>query len=251
MGKLPAAQTTLPKDLAKAPGVPLAEQGPAAVRRDAMRRRQDDWVLAQVMEVLLAAVEMKDRDIYGHSLREAGYAVTLAEEMGLPKQRVEDIRQGALLHEIGNLFIGERILRKPDELTEDEFKEVKQHAALGAAVVSKVKGLEDVAKIVRHHHERFDGSGYPDGLADDRIPLGARVVAVVDAFGAMTEERPYRKMLTLEEALAELERGAGGQFDPWPLEVFARLARRRATQWPMAHDGNLLLAETVIDGALT
>lgn len=251
MGKLPAAQTTLPKDLAKAPGVPSAEQGPAAVRRDAMRRRQDDRALAQVMEVLLAAVEMKDRYSYGHSLREAGYAVTLAEEMGLSRQRVEDIRRGALLHDIGNLFIGERILHKPDELTEDEFEAVKQHAAFGAAVVSKVKGLEDVAKIVRHHHERFDGSGYPDGLADDRIPLGARVVAVVDAFGAMTEERPYRKMLTLEEALAELERGAGGQFDPWPLEAFTRLARRRAARWPMAHDGNLLLAEVVIDDALT
>ena len=189
MGKLPATQTTLPKGLAKALGVPSVERGPAAVRRDTMRRRQDDRALAQVMEVLLAAAEMKHTYSYGHSLREAGYAVTLAEEMGLPKQRVEDIRRGALLHDIGNLFIGERILHKPDELTEDEFEVVKQHAALGAAVVSKVKGLEDVAMIVRHHHERFDGSGYPDGLADDRIPLGARVVTVVDAFGAMIEER--------------------------------------------------------------
>jgi polar amino acid transport system substrate-binding protein len=111
--------------------------------------------------------------------------------------------------------------------------------------------LEDVAMIVRHHHERFDGSGYPDGLADDRIPLGARVVAVVDAFGAMIEERPYRKMLTMEDALAELERGAGGQFDPRVVEVFARLARERATGWPMAYGGNVLLAEVIIDGTLT
>ncbi|MEE8608750.1 MAG: HD-GYP domain-containing protein [Nitrospiraceae bacterium] len=250
MGKLQAVRTAPAKGLVKALGVPSVERGPVVARRDATRRRQDDRALAQVMEVLLAAVQMKDRHTYGQSLREAGYAVTLAEEMGLPKQHVENIRRGALLHDVGNLFIGERILHKRDELTEDEFEAVKQHAALGAAVVSKVKGLEDVARIVHHHHERFDGSGYPDGLADDQIPLGARVVAVVDAFGAMTKERPYRKMLTLEEALAELERGAGGQFDPWPLEVFARLARRRATRWPMAHDGNVLLAEVLIDDAL-
>jgi len=203
------------------------------------------------MTVLLAAVEMKDRYSYGHSLREAGYAVALAEEMGLPKQQVEDIRRGALLHDIGKVFISQRILQKRDALCDDEFEAVKRHAALGADVVAKVKGLEEVAKIVRHHHERFDGSGYPDGLADDRIPLGARVVAVVDAFGAMIEERPYRKMLTIEEALADLERGAGGQFDPWPLEVFVQLMRREARRWPMPNDGNLLLAEVVIDGTLT
>lgn len=216
-----------------------------------MRRREHDSALAPVMTVLLAAVEMKDRYSYGHSLREAGYAVALAEEMGLPKQQVEDIRRGALLHDIGKIFISQLILQKRDALCDDEFEAVKQHAALGAAVVSKVKGLENVAKIVRHHHERFDGSGYPDGLADDRIPLGARVVAVVDAFGAMTEERPYRKMLTLERALAELERGAGGQFDPWPLEVFVQLIRREANRWPMSNDGSLLLAEVVIDVTLT
>jgi polar amino acid transport system substrate-binding protein len=149
------------------------------------------------------------------------------------------------------LFISRRILSKPDELTYDEFEEVKKHAALGACVISKVEPLKDVARIVRHHHERFDGSGYPDGLADDHIPLGARVVAVADAFGAMTQERPYRGMMTLEEALAELEKGASGQFDPRIVKIFVRLARRRATQWPMPRDGNLLLAEAVLDGALT
>ena len=251
MSKLQAVRTGLPKGLAKAPGVPSVERDPAAARKDATRRRKDDRALAQVMEVFLAAVEMKDRYTYGHSLHLAGYAVALAEKMRLPKQQVEDIRRGALLHDVGKIFISQGILQKRDALYTDEFETVKQHAAIGAAVVSKVKGLENVAEIVRHHHERFDGCGYPDGLADDRIPLGARLVAVVDAFGAMTEERPYRKMLTMEEALAELERGAGGQFDPRVVEVFARLARGRATQWPMAHDGNHLLAEVVIDGTLT
>lgn len=250
MGELSAVRTARRKGLVSVPDMPSAEQAPVAAVRDAMRRRKGDSALAQVVTVLLAAVEMRDKYSYGHSLREAGYAVALAEEMGLAKQQVEEIRQGALLHDIGKLFVSQRILQKRDALCEDEFEAVKQHAALGAAVVSKIKGLEDVAKIVRHHHERFDGSGYPDGLADDRIPLGARVVAVVDAFGAMTEERPYRKMLTLEEALAELERGAGGQFDPWPLEVFVHLMRREANRWPMPNDGSRLLAEVVIDGTL-
>lgn len=200
---------------------------------------------------MVAAIEMNCRYTYGHSVREAGYAVALAQAMRLPEQQVEDIRRGALLHDIGKIFISRQILGKPDQLTEDEFEAVKKHSALGGRVVSKVKSLKEVARIVRHHHERFDGSGYPDGLADDHIPLGARVVAVVDAFGAMTEDRPYRGMLTLEEALAELERCASGQFDPRVVRVFVRLARRRAGQWPMPDDGNLLLAEAVIDGTIT
>lgn len=251
MGELSVVRTAPRKGLAKVPGIPSTERGPDAARRDTMRRRKHDRALAQIMTVFLAAVEMKDKYTYGYSLRLAGYAVALAEEMRLPKQQVEDIRRGALLHDIGKIFISQRILQKRDALCDDEFEMVKQHAALGAAVVSKARGLEDVAKIVRHHLERFDGCGYPDRLADDRIPLGARVVAVVDAFGAMTEERPYRKMLTLDKALAELERGVGGQFDPWPLEVFVHLVRREAKRRPMPNDGNLLLAEVVIDGTLT
>ncbi len=207
--------------------------------------------ITELIATLVSAVEARDAHMRGHAIREAGYAVTMAREMGLPEGQVEDIRRGALLHDIGRIFISPRTLNKRDELTYDEFEEVKKHAALGARVISKVEALKDVARIVRHHHERFDGSGYPEGLTDDHIPLGARVVAVADAFGAMTQERPYRGMMTLEEALAELERGASGQFDPRVVKVFMRLALRRATQWPMPHDGNLLLAEAVLDDVLT
>ena len=237
--------------VAKQPDPPQRERHAGCLRdlEEAQRGLQD--TVTQVIAALVAAIEMKDRYTFGHSLREAMYAATLAEELRLPEQQVEDIRRGALLHDIGKIFVSERILRKADELSDEEFESVKKHSALGAAVVSKVKPLEDVAMIVRHHHERWDGSGYPDALADERIPLGARVVAVVDAFGAMTEDRPYRKMLTLEEALGELERHAGGQFDPEIVAVFVATARRRATQWPMPDDGNILLAEVLIDGTLT
>jgi putative nucleotidyltransferase with HDIG domain len=181
---------------------------------------------------LVAAIETTDGYAYGHSLREAAYAAALADEMGLPPQQVENIRRGALLHDIGKVFVSERILRKSDELTDEEFESVRKHSALGAGVLSEVQALKDVARIVRHHHERFDGSGYPDGLADDRIPLGARVVAVVDAFGAMTTDRPYRKAMSVEEAVAELERHAGDQFDPRVVEAFLRLLQRDGPRTP-------------------
>ncbi len=271
MGKPPSVQESQMRGLSKPPppwGPPVT-QAAVATRPDAPQRRKLEArhvgcvreveetrrvlqdTVTEVIAALVAAIEMKDKYAYGHSLREAGYAVALAQAMRLPEQQVEDIRRGALLHDIGMLFVSPRILRKPVELVEDEFEAVKKHAALGAAVVSKIGLLKDVAKIVRHHHERFDGSGYPDGLADDHIPLGARVVAVADAFEAMTEERPYRRMLTLEGALAELERHAGGQFDPRAVNAFVGLVRRKVVQSLMPQDGSLLLAEVVIDGTVT
>ncbi len=205
MGKPPSVRESQSRGLSKPPppwGTPITQTA-VATRPDVPQRGRHAGCLTEIEEVrrvlqgtvteviaaFAAAIEMKDKYAYGHSVREAGYAVALAQAMRLPEQQVEDIRRGALLHDIGMLFIDPRILRKPVELAEDEFEAVKKHAALGAAVVSKVQLVKEAAKIVRHHHERFDGSGYPDGLADDHIPLGARVVAVADAFGAMTEER--------------------------------------------------------------
>jgi len=265
MGRSQPVRRAPPRGLSKPRSVAAVTRVAVATRLDAPQRERHTGCLREIEEVrrvlqgtvteviaaLTAAIEMKDRYAYGHSVREAGYAVALAQAMRLPEQQVQDVRRGALLHDIGMLFIDPRILRKRDQLAEDEFEEVKKHAGLGARVVSKVALLKEVAKIVRHHHERFDGCGYPDGLADDRIPLGARVVAVVDAFEAMTEERPYRKMLTLEEALAELERHAGGQFDPRMVKPFVGLVRRKVADSPIPRDRSPLLAEVVINGTLT
>jgi putative nucleotidyltransferase with HDIG domain len=241
-----------PADVATGPDAPNRNGAHAPCQqalKEALGAHQD--TITEVIATLVSAIEMRDRYMHGHAIREAGYAVALAKEMGLPGKQIEEIKRGALLHDIGRIFISRRTLNKPDELTYDEFEEIKKHAAWGASVIAKVTALKDVAKIVRHHHERFDGGGYPDGLADDHIPLGARVVTVADAFGAMTRESPYRGMMTLEEALAELKRGANGQFDPDVVEAFLRLAERRVSESPMAQDGSLLLAEVVIDGTLT
>jgi putative nucleotidyltransferase with HDIG domain len=260
MVQRPLVQTAPPSSLSRPSSVPLVIQGAVVWRSDRRQRRKlatrhagclrdleevhyalQDTV-TQVIAALVASMEMRDRHMYRHSLREAGYAVALAQALRLPERQVRDIQRGALLHDIGKLFVGPEILRERDQLTEDQFEAARKHAALGAHVISRVKELKEVAKIVRHHHERFDGGGYPDGLADDHIPLGARVVAIADAFGAMTEERPFRGMFTLEEALAELESGAGSQFDPKLVEVFVKLARGKTAQWPVAHDERPLAA---------
>jgi HD-GYP domain-containing protein (c-di-GMP phosphodiesterase class II) len=155
-------------------------------------------------------------------------AATLAEEMGLSPDRVRNITTAGLLHDLGKVSVGERILNKPSKLTESEFAKMKEHAALGASmIVSGAEALQPLAPIVRHHHERFDGNGYPDGLARENIPLEARILSVADAFDAMTHERAYRKALSREEALGEIERGAGTRFDRAVVEAFLGVVRRR------------------------
>jgi putative nucleotidyltransferase with HDIG domain len=179
-----------------------------------------------MIAALGSALETKDAYSQGHSTQEAEYAVALANEMGLPGWQVQNVRLGALLHDIGKIGVDEHILNKPGKLTEEEFELIKAHPVLGASIVAEIDHLRQVVPIVRHHHERFDGSGYPDGLAGEAIPLEARVLAVAEAFGAMTDDRAYRKALPLADAIAELETGAGSQFDPQVVEAFLRVFRR-------------------------
>jgi diguanylate cyclase (GGDEF)-like protein/PAS domain S-box-containing protein/putative nucleotidyltransferase with HDIG domain len=174
-----------------------------------------------------AASEIKDRHIRGHQERTSLWAAALAEEMGLPPEQVRDIRIASLLHDIGKVSVSERVLNKPGKLTEEEYAQIKEHAPLGATIMtSEAEALQQLASIVRHHHERFDGKGYPDGLAGEDIPLEARILSVVDVFDAMTHHRSYRKALSRAEAIAELERGAGTQFDPAVVKTFLALLKR-------------------------
>jgi putative nucleotidyltransferase with HDIG domain len=191
----------------------------------------------QVLATVGAAAEIKDRYIRGHPERMSERAVALAEEMRLSPERVRDIRIAALLHDIGKVTVSEGILNKPGKLTRREFDSIKDHPIVGATLVSQVKGFERLVPIVRHHHERFDGTGYPDGLAGEDIPPEARILSVLDVFDALTHQRSYRNALSKAEALAVIEDGAGTQFDPMVVKAFMALARR-------GDDGRRAPAET-------
>jgi diguanylate cyclase (GGDEF)-like protein/PAS domain S-box-containing protein len=195
-----------------------------------------------------AAAEIKDRYMRGHQERASLWAAALAEDMGLSSEQVRNIRIAGLLHDIGKVTVNEHILNKPGKLTEEEFAKVKQHASRGAAImISEAEALQQLAAIVRYHHEHFDGTGYPDGIAGDQIPLEARIMSVVDVFDAMTHERAYRKALSKEEAIAEIERGAGTQFDPAVVKAFLALMKgpdqqSLATAQPASEDRQLAAA---------
>jgi diguanylate cyclase (GGDEF)-like protein/PAS domain S-box-containing protein len=180
---------------------------------------------ADTVAAIGAAAEIKDPYIRGHQQRASRWAAAVAERMGLPPEQVRVIRIAGLLHDLGKVCISEDILNKPGKLSEEEFAKIKEHPALGAMLIIS-ETLQRAVPIVRHHHERFDGAGYPDGLAREDIPLGARIMSVVDVFDAMTHDRAYRDALSREEAIGELERGAGTQFDPVVVEAFLALVRR-------------------------
>ncbi len=189
-----------------------------------------------VLTGLVAAVDTKDRYTKQHSEDVARYAVFLADRLGLDPETRRSVELAGLLHDVGKIGIPDAILRKPAPLTTDEYAIVKQHVWLGDAIVRDLPNVEAIRAGVRHHHERWDGTGYLDGLAGEDIPLIARIVSVCDAFSAMTTTRPYRKALSVPEALERLERAAGSQLDPRLAQVFAA-GIRTAVDPPLPGDG--------------
>lgn len=167
-----------------------------------------------VLVALANAVEAKDPSTEHHCDRLGGLAMTLGRLARLDAEAVEAIGYGAALHDIGKIGVAETILRKPARLTDAEWAEIRRHPEIGARIVRPLRLGAIVAPVVRGHHERWDGHGYPDGLRHEQIPIGARIVALVDSFDAMTHERPYREGMPIDAALAELAREAGRQFDP-------------------------------------
>ncbi|HLJ60999.1 MAG TPA: diguanylate cyclase [bacterium] len=203
----------------------VAEIGGTAIRRAQLH---DNLEQAYIQMVLALARTVDARDSYTgtHSEHLAVWTELVARELGCGEDEIRAIRWGALLHDIGKIGVPDEILRKPGPLTEDEWNVMRKHPAIGEEILRPVDRMSPVAALVRHHQERWDGSGYPDGLRGDAIPLGARIVAVGDAYSAMMDDRAYRKGRTREGALDDLRRGAGTQFDPQVVEVFCRVVQQ-------------------------
>ncbi|HEX79032.1 MAG TPA: diguanylate cyclase [Dehalococcoidia bacterium] len=176
-----------------------------------------------IIYALAATVDAKDSYTYGHSRKVSEYAVAIAEAYKLTQERISTIRAASLLHDIGKVGVPDSILNKKTPLTEEEWKPIKAHPELGVEILRHVIDLVNCLPAILHHHEHHDGSGYPAGLSGDGIPLEARILAVADAYDAMTSPRPYHEPLSLEEAVEELKHCAGTQFDPEVVEVFCKI----------------------------
>jgi putative nucleotidyltransferase with HDIG domain len=173
-----------------------------------------------LLETLGAIIDAYDVYTYGHSTQVATYAAAIAEKMDLPPDEQARIVKSALIHDLGKVGIMDSIISKPGPLTDEEYNILKRHPIIGAEIINRMKGLQDLVPLVRHHHERWDGRGYPDGLEKEEIPIGARILALSDSLDAMLSDRPYRPTRSMKEVVEEVIRCSGTQFDPQVVEAF-------------------------------
>ena len=180
-----------------------------------------------ILATLTAAIESRDPHLRGHSARVSAYAEGVARRLGWDERRVAVLGLGGALHDVGKIAVDIAVLRKPGPLDENELAQIRRHPEAGAQLLHGIADFKAALPCVLYHHERWDGTGYPTGRAGTRVPVEARLLAVADAFDAMTSPRPYRAALTAEEALGELERCSGSQFDPKLAEGFVDTWRIR------------------------
>lgn len=178
------------------------------------------------LAALVKVVDERDEHTFDHSQRVSNYSRRTAEELGLDQREIDVIASAALLHDLGKVGMSDGILFSTKKLSQDERRSAQRHAEVGATLLARFPLYQKGANLVRHHHEHFDGNGYPDNLKGDAIPIGARIISVSDSYQAMTEERPYRKALSREQAIAELHRCSGTQFDPEVVAAFIRILQR-------------------------
>jgi HD-GYP domain-containing protein (c-di-GMP phosphodiesterase class II) len=211
----------------------LASQAVAAVEQAQLfaRVRSDANELENsydtTLKVLMAALDAKDNDTEGHCERVAKLTVQLAKFMDVPANSLVDIERGALLHDVGKIGVPDAVLKQPTKLSPMEWEAMRKHPLLAGVMVSKVGFLEKALPILLYHHERYDGGGYPFGLAESNIPLEARIFSIVDAYDAMTSDRPYRAAMSHEEAMKEVRANCGTQFDPAVVDAFEQLMSLR------------------------
>jgi HD-GYP domain-containing protein (c-di-GMP phosphodiesterase class II) len=233
----------------------LARQTELAIRsvrqRESLSRFAFETALA-----LTEAIESRDPYTGGHCRRLAEHAGTVAQHLALPPQEIEVVRLGAALHDMGKIVVPDSVLKKPGKLTPEEYTIIKQHCYSGGQICKRVGFLMDAYPIVYHHHERWDGKGYPDSLKGERIPLGARIVAVIDAFDAMTTDRPYRDAMPYDAAMDILRDGAGKQWDPMVVNVLLERVDLRDKDHAAdhtngdGHHGNGSIDDLVLPGHL-
>ena len=200
----------------------LADLAAAALEHSDERRQFDDLMKAHV-EALAAAMDMRDRRTADHSEDVVRLACAVGELLGLEDASLVELEFAARLHDVGKIRVPDAVLHKPGPLDEDEYAVIRCHAAWGSETLMNIPGLEAVATVVRFHHERWDGNGYPDRLAGARIPLASRIICACDAFAAMTADRPYREAMDPDDALAEINDKSGTQFDPAVVDALAEV----------------------------
>ncbi len=207
----------------------LASQAAIAIE-NARLYEQAKMGYINTIKTLSNIIDAKDNHTYGHSEQVMEHCIDIAEELGLSNKEKEILKYASLLHDIGKIGIDVGILRKPSKLTDEEWKIMIMHPVLGSGIVEQIGFLSDLAPLILRHHERYDGKGYPGRLKRNKIPLGARILAVVDAYESMVSDRPYRKALSFNKAKEELIKGSGSQFDPKIVQVFLKTLKNRKSK---------------------
>lgn len=205
-------------------------------------KKENNKVAEMAARSILRALDLKDHYTFGHSTRVAFYSVLVGKELGLKGEELYNLELSALFHDIGKIGIPDHILTKPERLDPDEFEIMKKHPVMSYEILKDFENFKDIAKITRHHHERYDGRGYPDKLKGEDIPFFARIILVADTFDAMTSTRPYRKGLSYQVAFEELHQFSGSQFDPEIVKAFISALEKES------RNGSSTFTLSIIDG---